>query len=73
MIGKGDEMKNGYWLTGFGLLLILIFGGGFLIRLMRDGDFYVAEFIGGLAGVIILLIGTFLKKNHHRQKADFGK
>lgn len=66
-------MKKGYWLIGFGLLLILIFGGGFLIRMMRDGDFYVAEFIGGVAGIIILLIGTFSKKNPNRPKADFGK
>ena len=38
------------------------FGGGFLIRLVRDGDFYIAEFIGGIIGVIILLFCVFVKK-----------
>ena len=45
-----------------GILLTIIFGGGFLIRLVRDGDFYIAEFIGGIIGVIILLFCVFVKK-----------
>ena len=38
-----------------------IFGGGFLIRFVRDGDFYIAEFGGGIIGIVILLIGLFKK------------
>lgn len=48
-----------YWLIFFGIALSIIFGGGFLIRFMRDGDFYIAEFIGGIIGIAILLIGLF--------------
>lgn len=30
--------------------MTMIFGGGFLIRFIRDSDFYIAEFIGGVIG-----------------------
>ena len=50
-----------YWLLFFGVIITIIFGGGFLIRLVRDGDFYFAEFIGGIIGIIILLLGLFKK------------
>ena len=52
-------MKN--WLLYFGVLLTFIFGGGFLIRLVRDGDFYIAEFIVGIIGLAILLF-SFKKR-----------
>ena len=54
-------MKN--WLIYFGVSLTSIFGGGFLIRLVRDGDFYIAEFTVIIIGIIILLTGIFAKKN----------
>lgn len=47
-------------LTSLGFGMALIFGGGFLIRFVRDSDFYIAEFIGGIIGIIIL-IGMFIK------------
>lgn len=50
-----------YWILFFGVIITIIFGGGFLIRLVRDGDFYIAEFIGGIIGIIILLLGLFKK------------
>ena len=57
-------MKNRYLYISLGLLMILIFGGGFLIRFIRDGDFYIAEFIGSVIGIVILLIGIFsIKEN----------
>lgn len=55
-------MNNRYLLIGAGLLLIVIFGGGFLIRLIRDGDFFIAEFLGGLLGMVLLLLGYSLKQ-----------
>ncbi|MBB5180961.1 hypothetical protein HNQ44_002406 [Planomicrobium koreense] len=61
-------MNNRNWLIGFGLLIILIFGGGFLIRLIRDGDFYVAEMIGSILGIMILSIGAFSKKKNSAVK-----
>ena len=54
-------MKN--WIVYFGLLLTAGFGVSFLIRLIRDGDFYIAEFTVIIIGIIILLTGIFAKKN----------
>lgn len=54
-------------MMSLGILLTIIFGGGFLIRLVRDGDFYIVEFIGGMIGVIILLFCVFVgKKQKYR-------
>lgn len=39
----------------------MIFGGGFLIRFVRDGDFYIAEFIGGIVGITLVIISFLLK------------
>lgn len=55
-------MDNRYLLKITGLLLILIFGGGIVVRLMRDGDFFIAEFLGGLLGMILLLLGYSLEQ-----------
>jgi len=54
-----------YWLMSLGISLTIIFGGGFLIRLLRDGDFYIAEFIGGVIGIILLLIRLFITKKNN--------
>lgn len=54
-------MKN--WSVYFGLVLIAGFGVSFLIRLIRDGDFYIAEFTVTIIGIIILITGIFAKKN----------
>ncbi|KHF38907.1 hypothetical protein [Halalkalibacter okhensis] len=57
-----------YWFIFFGIMILTIFGGGFLIRFVRDGDFYIAEFIGGVIGLLVLIIGLFakmsMKTNH---------
>ena len=42
--------------------MTVIFGGGFLIRLIRDSDFYIAELIGGIIGIIILVVGVSEKR-----------
>ncbi len=55
-------MNTRYLLKTTGLLLILIFGGGFVVRLMQDGDFFIAEFLGGLLGMVLLLLGYSLKQ-----------
>jgi hypothetical protein len=60
-----------YWLTLLGILMTTIFGGGFLIRLVRNSDFYIAEFIVGLIGIIILLIGIFSKGNMTQNENPF--
>ncbi|MDN7247174.1 hypothetical protein [Planococcus shenhongbingii] len=62
-------MKNRYWFISAGLLIMLIFGGNFLIRFIRDGDFYIAEFIGSIVGIVILLIGAFSKKGKFNAKS----
>ena len=50
------------FLIPFGTVMTVIFGGGFLIRLIRDSDFYIAELIGGIIGIIILVVGVSEKR-----------
>ena len=59
-----------YWLLSFGISITLIFGGGFLIRFVRDGDFYTAEFIGGILGMILVMI-SFLLKGSRKQENSY--
>lgn len=47
----------------FGVLLTTGFGVSFIIRLVRDDDFYIAEFTVTIIGIIILLTSIFAKKN----------
>ena len=56
----GDDRLK-YWLLFYGMSITMIFGGGFLIRFVRDGDFYIAEFIGGIVGIILVIISLLLK------------
>jgi hypothetical protein len=51
-----------HWLVYFGMAMTIIFGGGFLIRLIRDGEFYIAEFTGGVLGIILISAALFVKK-----------
>ena len=44
-------------ILSLGILLTIIFGGGFLIRL--DRVILHAEFLGGIIGVILLLFCIF--------------
>jgi hypothetical protein len=46
----------------FGLLLTVILGGGCLIRYFRDGDVYIAELVGGVIGLFLLMISLFVGK-----------
>ncbi|PIC83594.1 hypothetical protein [Sporosarcina sp. P1] len=52
-------MKTAFLILG--MSMTIIFGGGFLIRLIRDSDFYIAEFIVGIIGIIMLISVLFLK------------
>jgi hypothetical protein len=45
-------MKQGF--SFFGMALTVIFGGGFLIRFVRDGDFY------RVIGIVLLLAALFV-------------
>jgi hypothetical protein len=57
-------MKKRQSLLFFGVLLTTGFGGQFLIRIVRDGDFYIADFIGGIIGLILLIGSIFAKKSN---------
>jgi len=48
----------------FGAMIFVGFGTNLLIRWLRDGDFYIAEFITSIVGIAIILLGSFTKKNH---------
>lgn len=58
---EGSDFILKYGLLFLGINITIIFGGGFLIRLLRDGDFYIDQFIGGIIGIIILIIGIVKK------------
>jgi len=55
----GEKLK--YGLLSLGLIITIIFGGGFLIRLVRDGEFYLAEFMGGIIGILVMIAVLFMK------------
>jgi membrane-bound metal-dependent hydrolase YbcI (DUF457 family) len=61
-------MKNG--LIYFGMLLAVGFGASFIIYLLRDGDFYIAEFTTSIIGAFIILTGLFLKKEIKSDKTS---
>ncbi|WP_175986304.1 hypothetical protein [Bacillus sp. Marseille-Q1617] len=52
-------MKQSLFL--FVTAMTVIFGGGFLIRLVRDGDFYIDQFAGGMIGIVLLIVGVAVK------------
>ncbi|MFL8938288.1 hypothetical protein ACKA06_15970 [Rossellomorea oryzaecorticis] len=54
-----------------GMALTVIFDGGFLIRLIRDGDFYIAEFAGGVIGVILLVMALVVKLKGEKEERGF--
>ena len=54
-------MKRG--LIFLGILIFTGIGTNFLIRFLRDGDFYYAEFAASLIGVIMICIGISRKKS----------
>lgn len=56
-----------YGLLFFGIALSIIFGGGFLIRLLRDGDFYIAEFSGGVLGIILITLSIFIGASNQKE------
>ncbi|KSU64460.1 hypothetical protein AS034_01055 [[Bacillus] enclensis] len=58
-------------LSFFGMALIVIFGGGFLIRLIRDGDFYIAEFAGGVIGLVLLVMALVVKLKGEKEERGF--
>ncbi|WP_430787448.1 hypothetical protein VBD025_16480 [Virgibacillus flavescens] len=45
-------------LFSVGTLMTIIFGGGFLIRFVRDSDFSIAEFVGGILGITLICIAV---------------
>lgn len=50
-----------------GLLFFLIFGGQFIIRYVRDDDFYILHFIFGTLGLLMIIASLLIKK---RRKAN---
>ncbi|HIS28305.1 MAG TPA: hypothetical protein IAA78_02495 [Candidatus Avamphibacillus intestinigallinarum] len=49
-----------HFLLTLSMGMIIIFGGGFLIRFIRDSEFYIAEFIVGIIGIILFIVGLRL-------------
>ena len=49
-----------HFLLTLSMGMIIIFGGGFLIRFIRDSEFYIAVFIVGIIGIILFIVGLRL-------------
>ncbi|MGG3572352.1 hypothetical protein ABES25_01205 [Bacillus gobiensis] len=61
---EDSSFKDISWKSFFllyGISITVLFSGGFLIRFLRDGDFFILEFVAGVIGVILLLVGVFFK------------
>jgi hypothetical protein len=56
-----------YGLLSVGIAFSVIFGGGFLIRLLRDGDFFIAEFSGGVLGIILITLSIFIGASNQKE------
>ncbi|RDY70051.1 hypothetical protein DXT76_15100 [Halobacillus trueperi] len=51
----------------FATTMMLIFGGVFLIRYLRSGDYLIAHLLSALAGLLILVIALLWRqKNKER-------
>ncbi|MBE5103470.1 hypothetical protein [Priestia aryabhattai] len=49
-----------------GLLFFLIFGGQFIIRYIRDNDFYILHFIFGTLGILMIIASFLIKKRRKK-------
>lgn len=60
------DVSNKSWIMKnpalhFGLVFFLIFGGQFVIRYIRDNDFYILHFIFGVLGLLAIIISLVIK------------
>ena len=60
-------MKMNHYLLQFSLMLIVLFGGLFLLRWIKDGDMDVLQLIGCGVGVV-LFVTTLIWGVWHKKK-----
>ncbi|MCM3186391.1 hypothetical protein [Priestia megaterium] len=65
LANRGWIMRNPalYW----GLLFFLVFGGQFVIRYVRDNDFYILQFIFGTIGLLVMAIGLIMNIRNNKK------
>lgn len=64
---KKKKMKK--FFNTLGLLLLVIFGGNFIMNYFRHGEVGMNELVGGVIGIIFLLIGgVVIKKDVPQSK-----
>ncbi|MGN5455640.1 MAG: hypothetical protein ACI4XN_06590 [Candidatus Kurthia intestinigallinarum] len=56
-------MKKKKFLNSLGLIMLIIFGGNFVVNYIRHDQFGTVELIGGIIGIVLLLIGGIVIKN----------
>lgn len=56
-------MKKKKFLNSLGLIMLIIFGGNFVVNYIRYDQFGTTELIGGIIGIVLLLIGGVVIKN----------
>lgn len=49
--------------NSLGLIMLIIFGGNFVVDYFRHDTFNMTELIGGIAGLVLLAIGGVVKKD----------
>ncbi|MBM7699644.1 hypothetical protein [Kurthia huakuii] len=56
-------MKNKKFLNSLGLIMVIIFGGNFVVNYFRYDKVVIPELIGGIIGIVLLLIGGVVIKS----------
>ena len=54
---------NKKFLNSLGLIMLIIFGGNFVVDYFRHDTFNMTELIGGIVGLVLLAIGGVVKKD----------
>jgi len=56
-------MKNKKFLNSLGLIMLIIFGGNFIVNYFRYDKVGIPELIGGIIGIVLLVIGGVVIKD----------
>lgn len=57
-----NKKKTKKFLNTLGLILLVIFGGNFVMNYFRHGEVGMTELIGGVIGLVLLLVGGIVIK-----------
>ncbi|PGL69435.1 hypothetical protein [Bacillus sp. AFS055030] len=61
-------MKINQYMLQLSLLIIIIFGGTFIIHIIRTGEFLLDQMIGCSVGILLLLFSLIWRKSSKLSK-----